>query len=122
MFKTWNFLTHCYLSSGEFHAFRLPVPGLWLDIFQKAVAAGLNGISLCIPCKYSLDRLSLYSCNGILQGVYSILLRAYLTSMDGAHCSLTSTQHDRLDYLSSFGQVSTVHLANQPAFLIQLCT
>lgn len=31
-------------SSGEFHAFRLPVPDLWLDIFQKMKAAGLNGV------------------------------------------------------------------------------
>ncbi len=32
------------ISSGEFHTFRLPVPELWLDIFQKMVAAGLNGV------------------------------------------------------------------------------
>ncbi|KAF8523825.1 glycoside hydrolase superfamily [Gautieria morchelliformis] len=34
------------LYSGEFHAFRLPVPDLWLDIFQKMKAAGLNGVSI----------------------------------------------------------------------------
>ncbi|KIJ30189.1 glycoside hydrolase family 35 protein [Sphaerobolus stellatus SS14] len=33
-----------FLYSGEFHAFRLPVPDLWLDIFQKMKAAGLNGV------------------------------------------------------------------------------
>ncbi|KAF7789943.1 hypothetical protein EIP86_000891 [Pleurotus ostreatoroseus] len=33
-----------FLHSGEFHTFRLPVPDLWLDIFQKMVAAGLNGV------------------------------------------------------------------------------
>jgi hypothetical protein len=31
--------------SGEFHPFRLPVPGLWLDIFQKIRSAGYNGVS-----------------------------------------------------------------------------
>ncbi|KAF2199152.1 hypothetical protein GQ43DRAFT_433640 [Delitschia confertaspora ATCC 74209] len=31
--------------SGEFHPFRLPVSGLWLDIFQKIKAAGFNGVS-----------------------------------------------------------------------------
>jgi len=31
-----------FLHSGEFHPFRLPVPDLWLDIFQKMVAAGVN--------------------------------------------------------------------------------
>jgi hypothetical protein len=33
-------------SSGEFHTFRLPVPSLWLDILQKAKAAGLNAVSV----------------------------------------------------------------------------
>ncbi|KAI0823943.1 glycoside hydrolase superfamily [Trametes gibbosa] len=28
-----------FIHSGEFHTFRLPVPDLWLDIFQKFVAA-----------------------------------------------------------------------------------
>jgi hypothetical protein len=34
-----------FLQSGEWHPWRLPVPELWPDIFQKAKAAGLNGIS-----------------------------------------------------------------------------
>jgi beta-galactosidase GanA len=33
------------LYSGEFHPFRLPVPGLWLDIFQKIKALGFNTAS-----------------------------------------------------------------------------
>ncbi|KAI0693625.1 glycoside hydrolase superfamily [Cerioporus squamosus] len=37
-----------FLHAGEFHTFRLPVPDLWLDIFQKMVAAGLNGVSIYI--------------------------------------------------------------------------
>ena len=28
--------------SGEIHPFRLPVPGLWLDVLQKIKAAGYN--------------------------------------------------------------------------------
>ena len=44
-----------FCSSGEFHTFRLPVPELWLDIFQKMVAVGFNGVSIYIhsqsrPC------------------------------------------------------------------------
>ncbi|KAL9107270.1 MAG: hypothetical protein Q9227_007812 [Pyrenula ochraceoflavens] len=31
--------------SGEFHPFRLPSPGLWLDVFQKIKALGFNGVS-----------------------------------------------------------------------------
>ncbi|CCM06152.1 uncharacterized protein FIBRA_09625 [Fibroporia radiculosa] len=37
-----------FLLTGEFHTFRLPVPDLWLDIFQKMVAAGLTGTSIYI--------------------------------------------------------------------------
>ncbi|GFG08426.1 probable beta-galactosidase E [Aspergillus lentulus] len=31
--------------SGEFHPFRLPVPGLWLDVFQKIKSLGFNAVS-----------------------------------------------------------------------------
>ena len=33
------------LFSGEVHPFRLPSPGLWLDIFQKVKAIGYNTVS-----------------------------------------------------------------------------
>lgn len=31
--------------SGEFHPYRLPVPSLWPDVFQKIKALGLNTVS-----------------------------------------------------------------------------
>lgn len=34
--------------SGEFHPFRLPSPGLWLDIFQKVKALGYSGASFYV--------------------------------------------------------------------------
>ncbi|KAI1311001.1 glycoside hydrolase family 35 protein [Xylaria venustula] len=34
--------------SAEFHPWRLPVPGLWLDIFQKIKALGCNGVSFYV--------------------------------------------------------------------------
>ncbi|KAI0971732.1 glycoside hydrolase family 35 protein [Xylaria arbuscula] len=34
--------------SAEFHPWRLPVPGLWLDIFQKIKALGYNGVSFYV--------------------------------------------------------------------------
>ncbi|KZS93201.1 glycoside hydrolase family 35 protein [Sistotremastrum niveocremeum HHB9708] len=37
-----------FLHSGEFHAFRVPVPDLWFDVFQKIHAAGLNAISVYV--------------------------------------------------------------------------
>lgn len=36
------------VSSGEFHTFRLPVPALWVDILQKAKAAGMNTLSMYV--------------------------------------------------------------------------
>ncbi|CAG8313285.1 unnamed protein product [Penicillium nalgiovense] len=35
-----------YVFSGEFHYQRLPVPELWLDVFQKLRANGFNAISI----------------------------------------------------------------------------
>lgn len=34
--------------SGEFHPFRLPVPGLWLDVFHKIKALGYTGASFYV--------------------------------------------------------------------------
>ncbi|KAI0402590.1 glycoside hydrolase family 35 protein [Xylaria palmicola] len=34
--------------SAEFHPWRLPVPGLWLDTFQKIKALGYNGVSFYV--------------------------------------------------------------------------
>ncbi|KAJ8115873.1 hypothetical protein ONZ43_g4566 [Nemania bipapillata] len=34
--------------SAEFHPWRLPVPGLWLDVFQKIKALGYNGVSFYV--------------------------------------------------------------------------
>ncbi|KFZ09594.1 hypothetical protein V501_05524 [Pseudogymnoascus sp. VKM F-4519 (FW-2642)] len=34
-----------FVYSGEFHPYRLPVPDLWLDVFQKIKALGFNAVS-----------------------------------------------------------------------------
>jgi beta-galactosidase len=34
-----------YIFSGEFHYMRLPVPEMWLDVFQKLRANGFNAVS-----------------------------------------------------------------------------
>lgn len=34
-----------FFLSGEFHPWRLPSPGLWLDVFQKIKALGFSGVS-----------------------------------------------------------------------------
>lgn len=43
--------------SGEFHPFRLPVPGLWLDVFQKIRALGYTGVSFYVVSLSTLRRL-----------------------------------------------------------------
>ncbi|KAI5810302.1 glycoside hydrolase superfamily [Peziza echinospora] len=35
-----------FVYSGEFHYWRIPVPSLWLDIFQKLRATGYNAVSI----------------------------------------------------------------------------
>src|ERR1700712_2441998 len=37
-----------FVFSGEFHPYRLPVPDLWLDVFQKIKALGFNCVSFYI--------------------------------------------------------------------------
>ncbi|RYO73729.1 hypothetical protein DL766_005229 [Monosporascus sp. MC13-8B] len=37
-----------FFYSGEFHPWRLPVPGLWLDVLQKIKALGYNGVSFYV--------------------------------------------------------------------------
>lgn len=34
-----------FVFSGEFHYMRLPVPELWLDVFQKLRSNGFNAVS-----------------------------------------------------------------------------
>lgn len=36
------------LYNGEFHPYRLPVPSLWLDVFQKIKALGFSGVSFYV--------------------------------------------------------------------------
>ncbi|KAK8046304.1 putative beta-galactosidase A [Apiospora saccharicola] len=40
--------TRVLILSGEFHPFRLPVPSLWLDVFQKVRALGFNTVSFYV--------------------------------------------------------------------------
>ncbi|KAH8678995.1 glycoside hydrolase family 35 protein [Tricladium varicosporioides] len=52
-----------FVFSGEFHPYRLPVPDLWLDVFQKIKALGFNVVSFYVhwallegePGKYLAD-------------------------------------------------------------------
>lgn len=37
-----------FIFAGEFHPYRLPVPDLWLDVFQKVKSLGFNTISFYV--------------------------------------------------------------------------
>lgn len=37
-----------FVFSGEFHPYRLPVPDLWLDVFQKVKALGFSAVSFYV--------------------------------------------------------------------------
>ena len=51
--------------SGEFHPFRLPVPGLWLDVFQKIKALGYNGVSFYVDWALVEGKQGDFSAEGI---------------------------------------------------------
>ena len=51
--------------SGEFHPFRLPVPSLWLDIFQKIKALGYSGVSFYADWALLEGRQGTFTAEGI---------------------------------------------------------
>ncbi|PGH09913.1 hypothetical protein AJ80_07625 [Polytolypa hystricis UAMH7299] len=51
--------------SGEVHPYRLPVPSLWLDIFQKIKALGFNCVSFYIDWALLEGKPGEYSAEGI---------------------------------------------------------
>ena len=54
-----------FIWSGEFHAFRLPSPGLWRDILQKMKASGYNAVSLYFNWAYHSPKMGVYDFTGI---------------------------------------------------------
>ena len=51
--------------SGEYHPYRLPVPGLWLDVFQKIRALGYTGVSFYIDWALLEGKRGTFSAEGI---------------------------------------------------------
>ncbi|OCT47613.1 putative beta-galactosidase A [Cladophialophora carrionii] len=52
--------------SGEFHPFRLPVPALWVDIFQKVKALGFNCVSYYLDWALLEGKPGNFSAEGVL--------------------------------------------------------
>ncbi|KAJ5613996.1 hypothetical protein N7528_007650 [Penicillium herquei] len=51
--------------SGEFHPFRLPVPTLWIDVFQKVKALGFNCVSFYVDWAVLEGKPGHYRADGI---------------------------------------------------------
>ncbi|KAK6071151.1 glycosyl hydrolase family 35 [Seiridium cupressi] len=51
--------------SGEFHAFRLPVPSLWPDVLQKIRSLGFTGVSFYVDWALLEGKPGEYSAEGI---------------------------------------------------------
>ncbi|KAF2472055.1 uncharacterized protein BDR25DRAFT_366810 [Lindgomyces ingoldianus] len=54
-----------FFYSGEFHPYRLPVPDLWLDVFQKIKALGYNGVSFYIDWALLEGKPGVYRAEGV---------------------------------------------------------
>jgi beta-galactosidase GanA len=51
--------------SGEYHPFRLPVPGLWLDVFQKIKSLGFSAVSFYVDWALLEGEPGVYNASGI---------------------------------------------------------
>lgn len=51
--------------SGEFHPFRLPVPGLWLDVFQKIKSLGYTGVSFYVDWRLLESKQGNFTAEGV---------------------------------------------------------
>lgn len=54
-----------FVFGAEFHPFRLPVPDLWLDVFQKIKALGFNVVSFYVHWALLEGERGVYSADGV---------------------------------------------------------
>lgn len=77
--------------SGEFHPFRLPVPSLWIDVFQKMKAMGLNTASFYVMWALLEGKPGKFKAEGIFDHskFFSAAKEAgiYLTARPGPYIS-----------------------------------
>ncbi|KAK1971986.1 family 35 glycosyl hydrolase [Colletotrichum sublineola] len=75
--------------SGEIHPFRLPVPSLWLDLFQKVKALGLNTVSFYVDWALLEGKAGDFSADGVfdLQPFFEAATKAgvYLIARPGPY-------------------------------------
>ena len=75
------------LFSGEFHPYRLPSPGLWLDVLQKVKALGFSGVSFYTDWALHEGKEGTFSADGVfdLQPFFDAAMEAgiYLIARPG---------------------------------------
>jgi beta-galactosidase GanA len=78
-----------YIFSGEFHPYRLAVPDLYLDVFQKVKALGFNAVSFYVDWALLEGQEGAYLAEGIfaLEPFYSAAKQAgiYLIARPGPY-------------------------------------
>ncbi|KAF2197860.1 hypothetical protein GQ43DRAFT_186375 [Delitschia confertaspora ATCC 74209] len=78
-----------FLYSGEFHPYRLPVPSLWLDVFQKIKAMGYNGVSFYVDWALLEGKPGTYRAEGVfaMEPFYEAAMKAgiYLIARPGPY-------------------------------------
>ncbi|KAF2763002.1 beta-galactosidase precursor, partial [Pseudovirgaria hyperparasitica] len=81
-----------FIFSGEFHYQRLPVPELWLDVFQKFKANGLNTVSIYFFWSYHSPSRGVYDFESPGKDVQHLLDLAkqsglYVIARPGPYCN-----------------------------------
>ncbi|KAF2092623.1 hypothetical protein NA57DRAFT_69687 [Rhizodiscina lignyota] len=81
-----------FVVSGEFHYQRLPVPELWLDVFQKIKANGMNAISIYFFWSYHSPSPDVYDLETGGKNIQKVLDYAkeaglYVLTRPGPYCN-----------------------------------
>ncbi|KAF1349863.1 glycoside hydrolase superfamily [Delphinella strobiligena] len=92
---TWSLLINgerVFIFSGEFHYARMPVPELWLDIFQKYKANGLNAVSIYFFWSYHSASKGIFGFETSGKNVQRVLDYAkeaglYVIARPGPYCN-----------------------------------
>ncbi|KFY95212.1 hypothetical protein V500_02889 [Pseudogymnoascus sp. VKM F-4518 (FW-2643)] len=84
-----------YVYSGEFHPYRLPVPDLWLDVFEKIKALGFNAVSYYVQWSLLEGEQGKYLADGIFaqEPFYEAAQKAgiYLIARPGPYINAESS-------------------------------
>jgi beta-galactosidase GanA len=89
-----------FVFSGEFHPYRLPVPDLWLDVFQKVKALGFSAVSFYVHWALLEGKPGEFSAEGVFafEPFFAAAKQAgiYLIARPGPVCFLLKTSAEHL--------------------------